>query len=101
MPLTAKSQTARQPARACTGGAQSAWPGPSARRVDGGVRDPLDDWIREDAAALAGNYSIHQPGVACTRFGRQFLQVLQAALAAQVAGVVMTVSTLSAWSSFR
>ena len=48
------------------------------------MRDPLDDWIREDAAALAGNYSIHQPGVACTRFGRQLVQVLQAALAAQV-----------------
>ena len=29
---------------------------PPPRRVDGGVRDPLDDWIREDAAALAGNY---------------------------------------------
>jgi hypothetical protein len=54
------------------------------RRVDGGVRDPLDDWIREDAAALAGDYSIHQPGVACTRFGGQFVQVLQAPLAAQV-----------------
>ena len=52
------------------------------------MRDPLDDWIREDAAALAGYYSIHQAGVACTRFGRQFLQVLQAPLAAQVAGVV-------------
>jgi hypothetical protein len=52
------------------------------------VRDPLDDWIREDAAALAGNYSIHQAGVACTRFGRQFLQVLQAPLAAQVARVI-------------
>src|SRR5215472_2492420 len=61
---------------------------PPPRRVCGGVRDPLDDWIREDAAALAGNYSIHQPGVACTRFGRQFVQVLQAALAAQVTGVV-------------
>jgi hypothetical protein len=48
------------------------------------VRDPLDDWIREDAAALAGNYSIHQPGVACTRFSGQFLQVFQASLAAQV-----------------
>jgi integrase/recombinase XerD len=50
------------------------------------VRDPPDDWIREDAAALAGHYSIHQPGVACTRFGRQFVQVLQAPLAAQVKG---------------
>ena len=50
------------------------------------MRDPLDDWIREDAAALAGYYSIHQAGVACTSFGRQFLQVLQAPLAAQVAG---------------
>jgi hypothetical protein len=48
------------------------------------VRDPLDDWIREDAAALAGNDRIHRPGVACTRFGGQFVQVLTASLAAQV-----------------
>jgi hypothetical protein len=52
------------------------------------VRDPLDDWIREDAVALAGNDSIHQPGVACTRFGRQLVQVLQAPLAAQVTRIV-------------
>jgi hypothetical protein len=58
------------------------------RRVCGGARDPLDDWIREDAAALVGNYSIHQPGVARTRFGGQLVQVLQAPLAAQVTRVV-------------
>ena len=70
IPLTALSQMARQPARACTRGSAKRMAGtPPPRRVGGGVRDPLDDWIREDAAALAGDHSVHQPGVACTRFG--------------------------------
>jgi hypothetical protein len=63
------------------------------------VRDPLDDWIREDAAALAGNYSIHQAGVACTRFGGQFLQVLQAALAAQVLSATLSAHGLAAFDA--
>jgi hypothetical protein len=74
---------------------------PSSRRIRTWARDPLEDWIREDTAALAGNYSIHQPGGACTRFGGEFVQVLQAAFAAQVTRSLITVSTLSARSSFR
>ena len=60
MPETARSQTARQPARACTPGVREAHcRDPPPRRIPGGVRNPLDDWIGEDAAALADNYSIH------------------------------------------
>ena len=55
-------------------------------RVHGGVRDPLKDWIRKDAA-LAGTFSVQQPGVDRTRPGLQFVQVVQAALEPQVGGV--------------
>ena len=56
-------------------------------RVDGRVRDPLEDWIRKDAA-LAGTFSVQQPGVDRTRPGLQLVEVVQAAVAAQVAGRV-------------
>jgi hypothetical protein len=62
-------------ARACTRVCEAHGRDPLPRGICGGVRDPLNDWIREDAATLVGNYSIHQPGVACTRFGGQFVQV--------------------------
>src|SRR6266851_6269631 len=47
------------------------------------VRDPLKDWIRKDAG-LAGTFSLQQPGVDRTCPGLQFIEVMQAALAAQV-----------------
>ena len=54
---------------------------------DGRVRDPLEDWIRKDAG-LAGTFSVQQPGVDRTRPGLKLIKVVQAALAAQVAGRV-------------
>jgi hypothetical protein len=48
------------------------------------VRDPLKDWIRKDAA-LAGTFSVQQAPIDCTRPGLTIVQVVQAALAAQVA----------------
>jgi hypothetical protein len=47
------------------------------------VRDPLKDWIRKDAA-LAGTFSLHQPGIDRSRPGLQLAQVGQAPLAAEV-----------------
>ena len=51
------------------------------------VRDPLKDWIRKDAG-LAGTFSVQQPGVDRTCPGLQLVKVVQAPLAAQVAGRV-------------
>ena len=56
-------------------------------RGDGGVRDPLEDWIRKDTA-LASTFSLQHPGVDRTRFGLQVVEVVQAALAADVVGGV-------------
>jgi hypothetical protein len=42
------------------------------------VRDPLEDWIRKDAA-LAGTFSVQQPVVDRTRGLLQVAQVVQAA----------------------
>ena len=53
-------------------------------RVDGRVRDPLEDWIRKDAG-LAGTFSLQQPGVDRTGPGLKLIEVMQAPLAAQVA----------------
>src|SRR6266851_9273471 len=52
-------------------------------RVNGGVRDPLEDWIRKDAG-LAGTFSVQQPGVDRTCPGLKLIEVMQAPLAAQV-----------------
>ena len=62
------------------------WSSPPVR-VHGGVRDPLEDWIREDAA-LAGTFSMQQPAVAVTGSGLKFVEVVQQAAAAEVVGVV-------------
>ena len=56
-------------------------------RIHGRVRDPLEDWIRKDAG-LAGTFSLQQPGVDRTRPGLKLIEVMQAPLAAQVAGRV-------------
>jgi len=47
------------------------------------VRDPLEDWIRKDAA-LAGTFSVQQPGVDRTRRFLQLVEVVQAAADPQV-----------------
>jgi hypothetical protein len=47
------------------------------------VRDPLEDWIRKDAA-LAGTFSVQQPGVDRTRGILQLAEVVQAAADPQV-----------------
>jgi len=51
------------------------------------VRDPLEDWIRKDAA-LAGTFSVQQPVVDRTRGLLEFVQVVQAAADPQVGGRV-------------
>jgi hypothetical protein len=51
------------------------------------VRDPLEDWIRKDTG-LAGTFSVQQPGVDRTCPGLEFTEVVQAALAPDVIGVV-------------
>jgi hypothetical protein len=51
------------------------------------VRDPLEDWIRKDTA-LADTFSIEQSAVGVTGFGLQLIEIVQAALAAQVVGGV-------------
>ena len=56
-------------------------------RGDGGVRDPLEDWIRKDTA-LADTFSLQHAGVDRTGFGLQLVEIVQAALAAQVVGGV-------------
>src|SRR5512144_690607 len=56
-------------------------------RGDGGVRDPLEDWIRKDTA-LADTFSLQYPSVDRTGFGLQLVEVVQAALTAQVVGGV-------------
>jgi hypothetical protein len=45
------------------------------------VRDPLEGWTRKDAA-LADSFSIEQAAVDGTGLGLQFVEVVQAALAA-------------------
>jgi len=64
------------------------------------ARVPLDHWIRENAAALAGDYSIHQPGVACTRFGAISFRRSRLRLQRRSPGSLITVSALRARSSF-
>ncbi|HEY3894755.1 MAG TPA: hypothetical protein VGL88_05240 [Pseudonocardiaceae bacterium] len=49
--------------------------------------DPLIGWTRKEAA-LADPFSIEQPAVDGAGFGLEFVEVVQAALAAQVVGVV-------------
>ena len=49
------------------------------------MRDPLEDWIRKDAA-LAGTFSVQQPVVDRTRGLLEFVQVVQAAADPQVGG---------------
>ena len=56
-------------------------------RGDGGVRDPLKDWIRKDTA-LTDTFSIEHAGVDRTGVGLQLVEIVQAALAAEVVGVV-------------
>ena len=57
------------------------------RRIDGGVRDPLEGWARKDTA-LADPFSMQDPLIAGTTLGLEFLEIRQAGLAAQVAGTV-------------
>src|SRR6266567_5597911 len=54
---------------------------------DGGPGDPLDDWTHK-CHALAGGFSVQQPGVDRTRLVLQLGQVVQQAVAAQVLRVV-------------
>ncbi|MEW2386126.1 hypothetical protein AB0873_29140 [Micromonospora sp. NPDC047707] len=61
--------------------------GPATRRINGGVRDPLKGWTREDAA-LTDTFSLQDSPVAGTGLGLQVVEVVQAGLAAQVAGAV-------------
>ena len=49
--------------------------------------DPLKGWTRQDAA-LADPFSIEQAAVDRAGFGLKFVEVVQAALAAPVVGVV-------------
>jgi hypothetical protein len=51
------------------------------------VRDPLEDWIRKDAA-LAGTFSVQQPGVDRTCGVLEFGQAGNAAADPQVGGRV-------------
>jgi hypothetical protein len=51
------------------------------------VRDPLEDWIRKDAA-LADTFSLQYAGVDRTCLGLKLIEVVQAALTAQVVGGV-------------
>jgi hypothetical protein len=51
------------------------------------MRDPLEDWIRTDAA-LADTFSMQQPAVAVTGPDLKFIEVGMQAAAAEVAGVV-------------
>src|SRR6266568_4759474 len=62
--------------------------GPPAIRCEGGLCDPLEDWTRKAASALADTYSLHQPGVAVTGSGLKLAEVVQAALAAEVSRVI-------------
>jgi hypothetical protein len=48
------------------------------------VRDPLKDWTREDTT-LADTFSIQDPGVDRTGFGRKFVEVGQPGVAAHIA----------------
>ena len=74
--------------------------GPPPLHGEGGLRDPLKGWTRKDAA-LADTFSIEQSAVDGTGFGLQFGEVVQAALAAQVVGSLITVSIRSARPSFK
>ena len=56
-------------------------------RHEGGVCDPLEGWARKDAA-LADTLSVQQAAVGVTGLALEFVQVVQAAQAAQVPGVV-------------
>jgi hypothetical protein len=47
------------------------------------VRDPLEDWIREDAS-LAGALGFQDTAVAVARPGLKFAEVVQQAAAAEV-----------------
>src|SRR5207245_3310385 len=62
--------------------------GPPAILGEGGLCDPRKGWTRKAARALAGMYSLHQPGVAVTGSGLQLAEVVKAALAAEVGRVI-------------
>ena len=47
------------------------------------MRDPLEDWIRKDAA-LAGTFSVQQAFIDRTRPGLELIKITQAPLAAEV-----------------
>jgi hypothetical protein len=66
--------------------------GPPPLGGDGGVRDPLTGWTREDAT-LADTFSIQQSASNSRRLAARALvwevvEVVQAALTAEVVGVV-------------
>ncbi len=51
------------------------------------MRDPLEDWIRKDTA-LADTFSLQYAGIDRTCLGLKLIEVVQAALTAQVVGGV-------------
>ena len=59
--------------------------GPPAILGEGGPRDPLKGWTRKDTT-LTDTFSIEQAAVDGTGLGLQFVQMDQAAVAAQVVG---------------
>ena len=98
MPVAAPRLEPRALARACVRGSPETHDrGLSPVGGDRGAGDPLEDWIREDAA-LAGTFSMQQPAVAVTGSGLKFIEVVQQAAAAEV--VVDAVSMRSARPSF-
>ncbi len=62
------------------------------------MRDPLEDWTREDTG-LVSTFSL-QAGADRMRQGPELIEVVHAALAAEVAGALITVSTRKARPSF-
>jgi len=80
--------------------AESESRGPPPVRAGGRVRDPLKGRTRKDGA-LAGALSIQYAPVARTGPGLKLTQIVQAGVAAQVAGALMTVSIRIARPSFR
>ena len=61
--------------------------GPPPVRGQRGERDPLKGWARKDTT-LPDTFSIEQAAVDVTGFGLQLVEVLEAAVAAQVIGRV-------------
>ena len=88
MPVAASRVVHRAPARAMTRGSPNPKSrGPPPVRVGGGVRDPLKGWAREDGA-LAGAFSFQYAVAGSACLGLKLIQIVEAGVAAQVAGGV-------------